>query len=102
MPNIKFSYLYRDAANYKKYNHVIFANPDDVELSKIEQLVKTKLIYGEWLYVDEWQLPDLHFGTWDNQLDHTFHEFENVEFTEEPVNMTSDLVELITSIKKVV
>ena len=29
-------------------------------------------------------MPDLHFGTWDNELDHTWQEFEAIEYTDEP------------------
>lgn len=84
MPNIKFSYLYRDGANYKKFHSVIFSNPTNIDLQEIETLIRSKLIFGEWFYVDQWKLPDLHFETWDKEIDHTFHEFESVEYTDEP------------------
>ena len=47
MPNIKFSYLYRDAGNYKNYGEVIFANPDEMPIEEVEILIKSKLIYGQ-------------------------------------------------------
>lgn len=83
MPNIKFSYLYRDAGNYKNYGHVIFANPNNFSLEQVMELIKPKLIDGQWFYTKEWGLPDLYFDRWDQELDHGFHEFEGVEFTDE-------------------
>jgi hypothetical protein len=101
MPNIKFSYLYRDGANYKNYGSVIFANPTNIELSALESLIKSKLIFGEWFYVDEWKLPDLHFDTWDNELDHTFHEFKNVEYTDEAGGELLFIEELNSLLEKI-
>jgi hypothetical protein len=82
MPNIKFSYCYRDGANYKNHSFVILNNQTNIALADVEKLIFEKLIDGTWLYADKWNLPDLHFGTWDNEIDHTWHEFDEVEFTE--------------------
>jgi hypothetical protein len=30
MPNIKFSFLYRDAANYKTFAAIVFANSENI------------------------------------------------------------------------
>ena len=83
MPNIKFNYLYRDSANYKKYGSVIFGNPDNIELSEIETLIRSKLIDGEWFYADEWGLPELFLKTFDYRVDPDWHEFEGVEYSNE-------------------
>ncbi|RYG04505.1 MAG: hypothetical protein EOO07_30855 [Chitinophagaceae bacterium] len=81
MPNIKLSYLYRDGGNYKKFGNVVFNNPDNIEIGDLNSFIKSNLIDGMWFYADKWQLPDLHFDTWNNGLDHAFHEFEAVEYT---------------------
>lgn len=86
MNNIKFSYLYRDAGNYKNYGQVIFDNPHSLSINEFEELIRTKLIDGQWFYTKDWKLPDLHFKKWDDELDHSFHEFENLSPTEESVN----------------
>ena len=99
MPNIQFNYLYRDGGNYKKYGFVIFANPDNVGVAELETLIRSKLIYAEWFYVDQWKVPDLHFGTWDNELDHTFHEFESIEYAEEAANAEITLAEFMGLLK---
>ncbi|MEN0056933.1 MAG: hypothetical protein AAGC65_24855 [Mucilaginibacter sp.] len=86
MPNIKFSYLYRDGGNYKKFNSVIFSNPYNIKLSEVERLIQFNLIDGLWFYADKWRVPDIHFDTWNNEADHTFHEFEEVIYTNEAAN----------------
>ncbi len=58
-------------------------NPSGIALAEVENIIHHKLIDGTWFYADKWNLPDLHFGTWDNELDHTWHEFESIEFTDE-------------------
>ena len=83
MPNIKFNYLYRDAANYKKHGSVIFDNPNNIELSEVETLIRSKLIDGQWFYADEWALPELFLETVDFRADPTWHEFEEVEYSDD-------------------
>lgn len=100
MPNIKFSYLYRDGANYKNFKALIFGNPDNIDLTKIEQLIRSKLIDGIWFYDNEWKLPDLHFKFWDDEIDHTWHEFESVTYTDEPQNVPLEIGQLLAEIEK--
>jgi hypothetical protein len=100
MSNIKFSYLYRDGANYKNHNSITFDNPDNIEPSALENLIRSKLIDGTWFYVNEWHLPDLHFNTWDQEIDHPWHEFESVEYSDEALEVVFNLKEFIAAIKK--
>ncbi|MCO5950769.1 hypothetical protein [Mucilaginibacter flavidus] len=100
MPNIKFNYLYRDAGNHKNYNSLVFANPNNVDIQHLETLIKSKLIEGNWFFANEWKLPDLHFKCWDPEIDHAWHEFESVEYTDELQNVPLSLTELITDIEK--
>ncbi|MFD0795505.1 hypothetical protein ACFQZX_17925 [Mucilaginibacter litoreus] len=83
MPNIKFSYLYRDASNYKNHSFIILNNPTSIPLVEAEKFIHRKLIDRVWLYADKWHMPDLHFNTWDSELDHPWHEFDSVELTNE-------------------
>ncbi len=99
MPNIKFNYLYRDGGNYKNFNSIVFSNPQNIGLSTLEDLIRSKLIFQHWFYADQWQVPDLHFGTWDNELDHTFHEFESVEHTDDVADNGKDLTSFINILK---
>jgi len=98
--NIKLSYLYRDGGNYKNYSSLIFSNPSDIDLSELVSLIQSKLIDSTWFYVNEWKIPDLNFGNWDNRFDPSWHEFESVEYTNEQPNTPLNLDELIMEIKK--
>lgn len=80
--NIKFSYLYRDSGNYKNFKELIFANPKGLSILDLEALIISKLIDGMWFYAKDWGLPDLHFEDWDEDLDHGFHEFESLSYSE--------------------
>ncbi len=73
--NIRFSYLYRDFSNYKKFNEIVFLNPTNKPLEEISQLIRDHLIEGEWFYSNEWKVPDLHFDNWDIEDDHFFTNF---------------------------
>jgi hypothetical protein len=100
MPNIKFSYFYRDGANYKKFDDVIFANPDSVNLSEIESIISGKLIEETWFYADEWKLPELFLNTFHFRVDPTWHEFESIEYTDEVPNSVISLSEFIEAVKR--
>ena len=80
---------------------MIFDNPQQIKLDYLLSLIKSKLIDETWFYVDQWQLPDLHFGTWDNEIDHTWHEFESLEYTNEPTNTALDLTDFIRAIERI-
>jgi hypothetical protein len=99
MLNIKFNYLYRDGGNYKNYGFVVFTDPDNIDLEILHQLILSKLIDGTWFYTDQWHLPDLHFDNWNNEIDHTFHEFESLEYSNEQVNAEISLKEFIGCVK---
>ncbi|HAL83405.1 MAG TPA: hypothetical protein DCO83_15170 [Mucilaginibacter sp.] len=100
MPNIKFNYLYRDSGNYKKFNAAIFSNPIGIDLSKLESLIKSKLIYETWFYAEEWKLPEIFTDIVDFRIDPTWHEFESIEYTDEPSVDSVNLIAFIDLIKK--
>ena len=81
--NIKFCYLYRDGANYKNFNEVIFDNPDGKSREEIETVIRTSLIDETWFVADKWNLPDMHFQeySWNSEIDHEWHEFDCLEET---------------------
>ena len=92
--NIKFSYLYRDGSNYKQYNQIVFANPNQIALEEIRTIIRSKLIEECWFIATDWNVPDMHFKkySWDNDLDHEWHEFDCVEETNE-VKTVNTLIE---------
>lgn len=84
MNNIKLNYLYRDKSNYKNYGYVIFAGEACDDLEDLKSIISANLIDSTWFYADDWNLPDLHFDQWNNSDDHNFHEYESIEYTNEP------------------
>ena len=97
--NIKFCYLYRDAANYKRYGEVVFSNNSGQSLQKIKAVILASLIESEFFYAEKWGLPDLHFEKWDEEIDHCYHEYNETEETDaKPSNGDiATFLELITS-----
>ncbi|RYD56871.1 MAG: hypothetical protein EOP56_10795 [Sphingobacteriales bacterium] len=96
--NIKLSYLYRDGANYKQFNEEIFSNRNHLELGYIDEEIRKCLIDGEWFYVDQWGLKYMHVHPWDNEIDHTWHEFDSVEEINEKPTTAVDISELLAKI----
>ncbi len=95
--NIQFSYLYRDGANYKQYHSEVFSNKNGLSLLAVENVIRASLIEDNWFYVDKWKLKDLHFHIWDNEIDHTWHEYDTIQETNDDVTMNdiSDFLILI-------
>ena len=58
------------------------------------------MIDGEWFYNHNWVLKDLHHYAWDNSIDHTWHEFDCIEFTEEAATK-GDVRELLQLVEAV-
>ncbi len=83
--NIRFCYLYRDGANYKNFNEIVFSNPNAIGREEIEEIIRKNLIDGKWFVSKEWDLPDMHFREFehDSEIDHDWHEFEAIEETSE-------------------
>jgi hypothetical protein len=98
--NIRFSYLYRDFSNYKKFNEIVFTNPTNKSLEEISKVIKDHLIEGKWFYASEWKVPDLHFDNWDSEDDHFLHEFHHVEETHEQSTNNTSIEDFINTIKR--
>jgi hypothetical protein len=93
--NIKFYYRYRDYANYKKYNEVVFSNPSQKPIKEIEHYILDHLFDGNLFYSTEWKLPDLHFDDWDPDIDHFVHEFQSLTETDENPTMKITIDEFL-------
>ena len=99
MPNIKFIYRYRCSGNYKKHGSIVFANPTNIELSIIEEIINSKLIYGEYFYAADWQISEIFTDIVDFRIDPSRYEFENIEYTNEQAIRNLKIVALISLIK---
>lgn len=100
--NICFSYLYRDAGNYKNWGEVIFTNKTDIELKLLELQIRKVLIDGEFFIAEKSGLKKLKFPKYIEELDHDWHEFHSVENTKETPNDKNerDTVDFIEHIKR--
>jgi hypothetical protein len=94
MANIKVSYLYRDASNYKRFASVILDNPSNISLEAFETAF-SKAVAKHNLFSDIVHFRPEDFG-WETAYfedhdpetaeDFNLHELDEVEFTSEPVN----------------
>jgi hypothetical protein len=91
--NIKFLYLYRHACNYKNFGEVVFGNYENLPTDEIRTAIQKSLIEGQWFVAKDLQLPSLFFKefAYDDELDHNWHEFDDVKETDEDVNREEDL-----------
>lgn len=97
--NFQFNYLYRDGANYKNYDSVVFSNQYDISLEEITECIVEALIDGVWFYAKKWGLKELHSFPYDSELDHEWHEFESVEQMDEDVTRC-DIKDFLEFIKR--
>lgn len=93
--NIKLSYLYRDAGNYKQFGDIVFNNPENFTLDEINAKLKSLLIDGEYFVATQWQIPTLYTFPFDEELDHTWHEFESLTSTREKATDERSISEFI-------
>ena len=99
--NVQFTYLYRDAGNYKLWGAAVFSNKDDVDLENLEQDFRKMLIDSEFFYAERSTLPELSFDSYDRMLDHEWYEYHSMEDTAEVVNekLKRDFEELNAQLK---
>lgn len=97
--NIKINYLYRDAGNHKVYGSEIFSNPENLEIAKIEEEIRMKLIDGEFFDPTKWQLRPLSFEIWDDDMDHQWNEFESIQYTSEVPSQNRTVSKFLVDIK---
>lgn len=87
MPHIRFSFLYRDAANYKTFSDLIFANPDAIPMDTVRAIVCSGCNVDLCFDPVTWGIPNIRTQPYDSELDHSWYEFESVEETgEEPTD----------------
>ena len=81
MDNIKFSYLYRDSGNYKKWAEVIFSNPDGLTLEAVTKALEDDFLQDGLFIAHQIRIPEVFlFDQGDaSSDDHCFHELDSVE-----------------------
>lgn len=73
-PNVMFSYMYRDAGNFKQYGELVFANPERLPIAIAEETIGRVLIDGQFFEPTEWSVPFIYGFAYDPDLDHSWHE----------------------------
>jgi len=100
--NIQFSYFYRDGANYKNFNTIVFSNPDSISLNSIDKAIRSNLIDATWFYPKVWNIPTMYFKEfkWDAEIDHDWHEFESIKETLEKVTEENSIEDFLMLLNK--
>ena len=98
--NIKFHYLYRDAGNYKNYGHLIFPNPNNIQIETLLKKLQENLIDSEFFEPISVGVPLLDVENRDEELDHDWYEFEKITQTQEFPTETKTINEFLESFIK--
>lgn len=95
--NLEISYLYRDAANYKQFQSVIVANPEQLSPKAVSERLRARFandqVWPDILHFrpEELGWPTAYFddcGEDEDDLD--LHELEAIAPTDQPV--TTDFI----------
>ncbi|MBI5963669.1 MAG: hypothetical protein HY863_09365 [Chloroflexi bacterium] len=82
--NLKFTYLYRDASNYKLHGEAVFTNQTFMPIDEIEKQIRSCLKDGEFFIARQVNIEERFFDVLHEEDDHPWHEFNLVEMTTEP------------------
>ena len=85
MGNVKFTYLYRDGANYKSWHDVVFDNPDQMPLDEIDSRLTASFLPDKLFIANQISIPEkfLFLESDATNFDHCYHEFDYVEVSED-------------------
>src|ERR1044071_1136686 len=101
MQYITFNYMYRDYSNYKNRNTLVFSNPNNLSLGKIDKKIHARLVDGQWFHHKLWNVPDMHFEKANWYTDHPLHEYKYVETCVNPIKVEGTIDEFLEHISKV-
>lgn len=85
-----FSYMYRDASNYKAWGRVVFHNAEGLSIQEVDSRLRGAYESETFFTADQVQVPEVFLYT--NGIvtvdDHCFHAFHSVEYTsDDPTDM---------------
>jgi len=83
MPNICFSYMYRDASNCTNHGKSVFTNRTFLGMEEIKQRIRAALHDGKYFIAWQIKLEELFFETPCDD-DHPWHKYVQVEETTRP------------------
>lgn len=98
--NIAFEYLYRDGANYKNWGEAVLPTTSGQTLEQLDQQIRKALIDGEFFVAEEVELPTLYFSTRDITVDHWWHEYSGIEWTDRTPTARCSIEDVIVRLTK--
>jgi hypothetical protein len=101
MTKFLFTYLYRDAGNYKNWGELVFLNSTNMNLEDAEKQLRENMIFRDWFLASEFNIPELFFEE-ANDDDIIFHEFYSIEKLDnnksvKPFGEIVDFINLLSS-----
>ncbi|AFM11185.1 hypothetical protein [Turneriella parva] len=96
--NVKFTYLYRDAGNYKTWYDVVFPNRTGKTAEQLTEEIKKHLISGQYFDKALAPLPIEPEHDFDEELDYTWLEFHSLRETPESSTSSQDIEDFIASL----
>jgi hypothetical protein len=106
MSNILFDTMYRDGANYKSYDYIVFSNRNELSAEQVKEALCDACFPFEEYVPSFYELPSLApidnpYMDSGNDYDHCYMELCNIEETnEEPDIDLPDISDFIEKVKK--
>lgn len=88
--NVQFDYLYRDAGNNKQSGALIFSGEKVEKLEYVDEAIQRHLIDDMFFIARDVGVPPLSFHDYDVNLDHDWHEYLGLSWTDMPATVGSD------------
>lgn len=99
--NIKFEYIYRDAANFKNYGAIVLSNPENLSVETLRRDIEDTLC-GNCFMAAQIDVPEVFL--WANapftEDDHIWHEFLCVSETDLPCDDERTISHLIKKMRE--
>ncbi len=97
--NVKLTYLYRDGGNNNEWCEVVYSDretlSDEVLTEKLREHLDDRAYFDQNLA----PLPFMYPNDYDEELDHTWLEFDSFKETNEPIQVEGDVIEFIERLK---
>jgi hypothetical protein len=93
--NIRMTYLYRDAGNYKHWYDVVFPNRFGKSVVELTAEIKKHLISGQYFAQELAPLPVDLDNNFDEELDHSWLEFHSFKEVDEPPQVELDIMSFV-------
>jgi hypothetical protein len=93
--NVSFEYLYRDGANYKNWGEVVFKSISGLDLNELERQIVDGLIDGQNFIAERVAVPTLYFSNHDASVDHSWHEFVGMSWTNKSPTQSNSIEQFI-------